>query len=1063
MRKIKTLLKAPVLTQSGYGVHSRQIFDALFNDEVFDLHVEPINWGHTPFLTEDSEIKKNILNCTEKRVMEKHQGNNQFDLFVHVTVPNEFERQGTFNVGVSAMVETDRVSHQWIQKCNEMDLIVVPSQHSKGIVEKTTIDWHNQKTGEKGQFKMMKPIVVCNEGVNTEIFHKYEENEPAPYTPKITKMDFEPDFNFLHVGQWGKGGYGEDRKNIAYLVRFFIEEFKGRQDVGLVLKVNMARNSVTDHEHVVRRLKEIKSNYEEKDVPPIYLVHGNLSDEEMAMLYNHPKIKAFVSLTHGEGFGLPLLEAAACGLPIIATNWSGHLDFLNKGKFSAIKYEMKDIPDVAVWDPILIKGSQWAEVDEKDTKRRMKKMVQAYYKPSGWAKDLAKIVQEEFDVKVTNQHFADVMKMSLKKEDAAPKIDPLEHLQAFVDTPDDFNVIYTMPMSAGDIFISTAVIDGLMKELPEDAKIYFALDPKYADILLDNPHIHKVIPWNQTMMQTELLEEVFDLALMPNTATQFTFSNYVRRGQGRLLAEEYANYCQCELGEYHIGKDLSGLDLLEWEKTDDPPAYITLHPGSGQGQWEARNYVEWKEVVQNLKALYPEMCIVQVGGPDEQPIEGVDKWIGGTTPQQLAVLIQFSSLHLSIDTFTMHLAAALNTPVVALFGSSHAMSSGPWVRNREKSKIYLLEAEQKLGCTRACYKYQCKKNKSMPCINEIDPRMVVEATARIVDREAGGPFKRMTGWQYTPIYGKISGYTTTYNLKGYPFVESIKSMLGFCDEVVVMDGMSNDGTYEILEKLAAKDDRIKLFQLPWDLQEPGMDGMMKTNARALCQNEFLWQQDCDEVVHEDDYEKIRAITKRFPDGVDILHLPVIELWGNAQAVTGRRHAWKWRMSRNKPEIVHGINKDARLTDEKTGKVYAKQGMSDGCEYVNAMTYEMLPHAGFWNQNIEMARRFAREQYAEGINQVFENIPSVFHYSWCSLENKIKQFRNKWDRQWNVLYQTDNVERFPGVKNGKKTRDLAQKLYDEGGEESDEFKYKFELRRSNPAIMKDWLAKVPSNE
>jgi ADP-heptose:LPS heptosyltransferase/glycosyltransferase involved in cell wall biosynthesis len=1050
MRKIKTLFKAPVLTSSGYGVHSRQIFQGLFSDPEFDLYVENINWGHTPFLTEESEIKNNILTCVEKRIIEKHKGNDNFDLFVHVTVPNEFERKGTFCIGVSAMVETDRVSHQWVQKCNEMDLIIVPSEHSKNVLEKTTIDWENQKTGERGSLKFQKPVIVCSEGVNTSIFHKF--GEEIPYTPKIKQLDFDSEFNFLHIGQWGKGTYGEDRKNVALLVKYLIEAFKGRQDVGLVLKLNMARNSTTDHRYVLQRLREIKSNFKKEEVPPIYLVHGNLSDNEVAALYNHPKIKSFISLTHGEGFGLPLLEAAACELPIIATNWSGHLDFLKKGKFSAVKYELKEVPQIAVWDPIVIKGSRWAEVDEEDTKHRMKKMVSSYHKPKEWAKDLAETIKDEFSTEVTNQNFVDVVKMALTREDAAPKINPLEHLQAFVDTPDSFNVIYTMPMSTGDVFISTAVIDGLVKELPKNAKIYFATDPKYADVLEDNPHIYKVIPWNQTMIQTDLLEDVFDLALMPNMATQFTFSNYVRRGQGRLLAEEFANYCQCELGEYHIKKDHTIIESL-------PDGYVTLHAGSGKGQWEARKYIEWEEVVKNLRSLYPDMKIVQVGSGDEPLVNGVDVDMRGkTTIHQLASVILVSRLHLSIDTFTMHLAAALKTPVVSLFGSSHAMSSGPWVKDRKKSKIYLLEASQKLGCNKACYKYQCKKNREMPCINEIDPRMVVEAVARIVDKEAEGPYERQEGWEYAPNYKPISGYTTTYNLKGYPFVESIKSMLGFCDEVVVVDGESDDGTYEVLEKLAQEDERIKLFQNKWDLEEPGMDGLQKAFARALCdnENEFLWQQDCDEVVHEDDYEKIRMIAKRFPTEADILHLPIIELWGNEKTVTGRRHAWKWRMSRNKPEITHGINKEARLVDEETGKIYAKRGMSDGCEYINVMTGDMLPHVGFWSQNIDVARRFARDQYAGGINQIFQNLPSIFHYSWCSLENKVQQFKTKWDRQWNVLYQTDNVERFPEAKTKEDETKLIQKLFEEGGEDSDDLKYKFELKRSNPAIMKKWI-------
>jgi len=319
-------------------------------------------------------------------------------------------------------------------------------------------------------------------------------------------------------------------------------------------------------------------------------------------------------------------------------------------------------------------------------------------------------------------------------------------------------------------------------------------------------------------------------------------------------------------------------------------------------------------------------------------------------------------------------------------------------------------------------------------------------------------------FEYQRVYGKISGYTTAYNLKGYPYKESIKSMLGFCDEVVVVDGCSDDGTWEELEALASEDDRIQLYQNPWDFEEPGMDGMQKAFARALCSNEFLWQQDCDEIVHEDDYDNIKKITKRFPTSHDILHLPIIELWGNGQTVTGRRHSWKWRMSRNKPEITHGINKGARLTDEKSGKVYAKEGMSDGCEYVNAMSYEMLPHTGFYNNQIEMMRVHAPEQYAAGMNGVFSHpqMPCVFHYSWCSLENKVKNFRDKWDKQWNALYLTENVVRFPGIKTDEQVKELAAKLYKEGGEESDNIKYKFPLSRTSPKIMEEWLSNVPLN-
>jgi glycosyltransferase involved in cell wall biosynthesis len=318
-------------------------------------------------------------------------------------------------------------------------------------------------------------------------------------------------------------------------------------------------------------------------------------------------------------------------------------------------------------------------------------------------------------------------------------------------------------------------------------------------------------------------------------------------------------------------------------------------------------------------------------------------------------------------------------------------------------------------------------------------------------------------FEYQRIFNKISGYTTTYNCEtlGIPYIQSVKSMLCFCDEVVVADGVSTDGTYEKLQELAKEDSKLKLYQNQFDWTEPGIDGMQKSFARALCENEFLWQQDADEIVHELDYQKIKLITKRFPQ-VDILHLPVIELWGSPSECTGRRHSWKWRMSRNKPEITHAINKDARIVDEKTGKVYARKGMSDGCEYVNVMTNEMLPHVGFYNNQVELARIHMPDTYKDGINEVFDKIPSVWHTSWMDIPRKLQQLKpgGVWDKLWSLLYQEEAQNRFPGVdfSDQKQVDELALKLYNQGGEDSDQVKYKFALTRKAPKLLLDWLEK-----
>ena len=280
MGKIKTLLKGPFLVQAGYGNHARQIFRALYADSDFDVHVESVKWGNCPYLTENNEEKKAIKMCIKKFMLNKQKKDESYDLFVHVTIPNEFEKLGKINIGVTAGIETDRVGHVWVQKCEEMDLIIVPSEHSKNVLEKTTIEWKNQKTEESGEFKINKPIIVCHEGVDTSVYKKLGKM----YDNSIANLDFKCDFNFLHVGQWGRGGFGEDRKNIARLVRYFAETFRGRKDVGLVLKINMARNNQGDFIGVQDRLKQIKSNFKEEELPPIHLLHGQLTHEEMSNL-----------------------------------------------------------------------------------------------------------------------------------------------------------------------------------------------------------------------------------------------------------------------------------------------------------------------------------------------------------------------------------------------------------------------------------------------------------------------------------------------------------------------------------------------------------------------------------------------------------------------------------------------------------------------------------------------------------------------------------------------------------------------------------------------------------
>jgi glycosyltransferase involved in cell wall biosynthesis len=253
---------------------------------------------------------------------------------------------------------------------------------------------------------------------------------------------------------------------------------------------------------------------------------------------------------------------------------------------------------------------------------------------------------------------------------------------------------------------------------------------------------------------------------------------------------------------------------------------------------------------------------------------------------------------------------------------------------------------------------------------------------------------------------KISGYTTVYNAEsqGYPFVETVKSMLGFCDEVCVLDGGSTDNTYSILQELAKNDDRIKLSVHRINFESPDYaresDGMQKARARDLCTGEFCWQMDCDEVVHEEDYEKIIDLCKKFPNGIDLVCLPVVEYWGGPNKVRADIMPWKWRLSRNKKNITHGVPRDASLLGENN------LISSDGCDIVDRETNERIQSINFYNAQIDTIRRMAVSGNAEALskyetwyNAVSENIPTVYHYSWYDMERKIRLYKNYWSKFW----------------------------------------------------------------
>jgi len=351
MSKPIILFRGPVKTRSGYGAHSRDLLWALKEIDLFDIKIDSCLWGSTPLtaLEDGNEFHEWIEENTVT------QFNGLPEIYIQVTVPNEFKRLGKFNIGVTAGIETTVAPKDWIDGCNVMDMIITTSNFSKEVLLSTVYNENDKNTNRLiKQHRIDKPINVLFEGVDKKI---YNNNVNDTF-----KLDIEEDFAYLFVGHWLKGSIGQDRKDVGMLIKCFANSFKDEIDKpALILKTSSASFSVKERENLINRIQKIVGD----DKVPVYLLFGDLKDEEMNNLYNHPKVKAMVSITKGEGFGRPLLEFTMTGKPVIASNWSGHKDFLPMDYAAMIGGKLTDV-DVSAQDNFIIKDSKWftANYDE---------------------------------------------------------------------------------------------------------------------------------------------------------------------------------------------------------------------------------------------------------------------------------------------------------------------------------------------------------------------------------------------------------------------------------------------------------------------------------------------------------------------------------------------------------------------------------------------------------------------------------------------------------------------------------------------------------------------------
>ena len=403
------IFQGPVATRSGYGDHARDLLRSLISMDKFDIKVISLRWGNTPMnaLGENDDISK-LIHLPEMGNIPKP------DIFVQLSVPNEFQPLGNYNIGITAGMETTLVHQEWLEGCNRMDLVIVPSDHSKRVFLDTVYS-KMENNVEIAKLKITKPIEILLEGVDTKTYYQIEKYKGS-HLDKSIKESLEAipeEFCFLQMGHWLQGDHGHDRKDIGGCIESFCKAFDGqKKKPAMILKTSHATFSIIDRELMLTKIKEITSAF--RNPPNIYLLHGDLTDSEVNSLYNHPKVKTMVSFTHGEGYGRPLAEFGTSGKPIISTWWSGHKDFLKHS--IRLVGSVNKIHDSAEYDKMIIKDSQWFFVNYKFAVKAMQDMYNKYTKHKELGRRQAHYINKNGTMEVMNQQFAALIDKYVPKQ-----------------------------------------------------------------------------------------------------------------------------------------------------------------------------------------------------------------------------------------------------------------------------------------------------------------------------------------------------------------------------------------------------------------------------------------------------------------------------------------------------------------------------------------------------------------------------------------------------------------------------------------------------------------------
>jgi hypothetical protein len=377
----------------------------------YDISVISINWGETPMNALNPEIEDH-----QKILSRVRTGNltEQPDIWVQCTIPNEFQPVGKYNIGITAGIETNLCSGEWIEGCNRMSLVIVPSKHAKDIFLNTKYEKRDKSSGQLiGNAEITVPIEVLHEGVRTDVFNR---EIPLEENLKNTLDEIKEDFTFLFVGHWLKGDFGQDRKDLSGLIYTFFESFGDTENPpALLLKTSGGTFSIRDRSTILEKIDLIKKMSKKTKLPNVYLLHGDLTESELNTLYNHEKVKALISFTKGEGYGRPIAEFITSGKPVAVSGWSGHVDFVNPAFHVYLGGEIKQVHPSAVWNGIIQAESSWFTVDYQKAAEVLRKIHSKYSSYLSDSKKSVKEIQTKWSYSAMLEKFSEMMNQYVPK------------------------------------------------------------------------------------------------------------------------------------------------------------------------------------------------------------------------------------------------------------------------------------------------------------------------------------------------------------------------------------------------------------------------------------------------------------------------------------------------------------------------------------------------------------------------------------------------------------------------------------------------------------------------